>query len=92
VHLKGGGGRANLDLVLKELGEREILSVLLEAGPVLNGAALSSGIVNKLVLFYAPKLAGATGVPLAKLTKGVLSALRIRTIRQFGLELIRQNS
>jgi diaminohydroxyphosphoribosylaminopyrimidine deaminase / 5-amino-6-(5-phosphoribosylamino)uracil reductase len=96
VHLKRGGGRANLDLVLKELGEREILSVLLEAGPVLNGAALSSGIVNKLVLFYAPKLAGATGVPLAKLTKGVLSALRIRTIRQFGpdvaVELIRQNS
>ena len=58
-------GQINLEAVLTELGRREILSVLLEAGPTLNGAALSAGIVHKLFLFYAPKIAGETRVPFA---------------------------
>jgi diaminohydroxyphosphoribosylaminopyrimidine deaminase / 5-amino-6-(5-phosphoribosylamino)uracil reductase len=58
-------GRINLETVLAELGRREILSVLLEAGPTLNGAALSAGIVHKLFLFYAPKISGETRVPFA---------------------------
>jgi len=55
----------NLEAVLAELGRREILSVLLEAGPTLNGSALTAGIVQKLFLFYAPKLSGETRVPFA---------------------------
>jgi len=47
-----------LKAVLKELGRRETLSVLLEAGPSLNGSALAAKIVDKLFLFYAPKIAG----------------------------------
>ena len=58
-------GRIDLGAVLAELGRREILSVLLEAGPTLNGAALAAGIVHKLFLFYAPKIAGETRVPFA---------------------------
>jgi diaminohydroxyphosphoribosylaminopyrimidine deaminase / 5-amino-6-(5-phosphoribosylamino)uracil reductase len=99
VHLKRAQWRRNVEVVLAELGKREVLSVLLEAGPTLNGAALAAGIVNKLVLFYAPKLAGDIGVPLAKCgkrDKSDLSPFRIRSIRQFGpdvaLELIRQNN
>jgi diaminohydroxyphosphoribosylaminopyrimidine deaminase/5-amino-6-(5-phosphoribosylamino)uracil reductase len=55
----------DLENVLKELGRREILSVLLEAGPTLNGAALQAGIVDKLFLFYAPKISGESRVPFA---------------------------
>src|SRR4029077_9805854 len=40
--------RLALENVLAELGRRDILSVLLEAGPTLNGAALGAGIVHKL--------------------------------------------
>ena len=58
-------GQINLDAVLAELGRREVLSVLLEAGSTLNGAALNAGIVNKLFLFYAPKISGETRVPFA---------------------------
>jgi diaminohydroxyphosphoribosylaminopyrimidine deaminase/5-amino-6-(5-phosphoribosylamino)uracil reductase len=58
-------GRLKLDAVLAELGKRQILSVLLEAGPTLNGAALAAGIVHKMVLFYAPKISGEACVPLA---------------------------
>jgi diaminohydroxyphosphoribosylaminopyrimidine deaminase/5-amino-6-(5-phosphoribosylamino)uracil reductase len=60
------GGRLNLQSVIKELGRREILSVLLEAGPSLNGAALAEKIVSKLFLFYAPKLAGRQTVPFVR--------------------------
>jgi diaminohydroxyphosphoribosylaminopyrimidine deaminase/5-amino-6-(5-phosphoribosylamino)uracil reductase len=78
--------RNGLDLsaVLKELGRREILSVLLEAGPHLNAAALSANLVNKLVLFYAPKIACDSRVPFV--TSGIkgLDPMRIHTIRQFG--------
>jgi diaminohydroxyphosphoribosylaminopyrimidine deaminase/5-amino-6-(5-phosphoribosylamino)uracil reductase len=58
-------GQINLQAVLAELGRRELLSVLLEAGPTLNGAALLAGIVHKLFLFYAPKISGETRVPFA---------------------------
>ena len=58
-------GQINLEAVLTELGRREILSVLLEAGPTLNGAALTAGIVHKLFLFYAPTISGETRVPFA---------------------------
>jgi len=56
-------GLLDLNFVLKELGRREILSVLIESGPTLNAAALSANLVDKLVLFYATKLAGRSTVP-----------------------------
>jgi diaminohydroxyphosphoribosylaminopyrimidine deaminase/5-amino-6-(5-phosphoribosylamino)uracil reductase len=61
--------RAHVDLhaVIRELGKREILNVLLEAGAALNGAALQAGIVDKMILFYAPKIMGTGGVPMARI-------------------------
>lgn len=78
--------KSGLDLrpVLKELGRREILSVLLEAGPALNTAALSAKLVNRLVLFYAPKLAASSQVPFAKGPIPNQLRFTICSIRQFG--------
>jgi diaminohydroxyphosphoribosylaminopyrimidine deaminase/5-amino-6-(5-phosphoribosylamino)uracil reductase len=81
------GGRINLQAVLAELGRREILSVMLEAGPTLNGAALAAGIVHKLVLFYAPKIAGENRVPFAIAPKLLLPPLQRQTVRQFGPDI-----
>lgn len=53
----------DLRAVMKELGKREILSVLLEGGSRLNGAALAAGIVDKVILFYAPKIFGSDAAP-----------------------------
>jgi diaminohydroxyphosphoribosylaminopyrimidine deaminase/5-amino-6-(5-phosphoribosylamino)uracil reductase len=50
-------GRLDLRAVLAELGRRQILSVLLEAGATLNESALSANLVDKVRLFYSPKLA-----------------------------------
>ena len=82
VQVKPRAGRLDLRAVLAELGQREILSVLLEAGPALNGAALAAGIVHKLFVFYAPKIAGGNRVPFA-LAPG-LALPPLRTIRTQG--------
>jgi diaminohydroxyphosphoribosylaminopyrimidine deaminase / 5-amino-6-(5-phosphoribosylamino)uracil reductase len=68
-------GRVCLESVLEELGRREMLNVLLEAGAELNGAALEAGIVDKMVLFYAPKIIGPSGVPMARLSSRALARL-----------------
>jgi len=81
---KTKNGRIDLLAVVAELGRRETLSVLLEAGPTLNGAALSAGIVHKLFLFYAPKIAGDNRVPFALVPKLLLPPLQYQNIRQFG--------
>ena len=83
INTKSVNGRFNLRAVLDELGRREILSVLLEAGPSLNGAALGAKIVHKLVLFYAAKLAGST-VPLVRDVKVALPLLRDVNMKRFG--------
>ena len=80
-------GRIDLKLVFAELGKREILSVLLEAGPTLNGAALSAGLVHKLKLFYALKIAGDTRVPFAVAGKLKLPSLRDMRTQQYGPDI-----
>ena len=80
-------GRIDLRPVLAELGRRDILSVLLEAGPAVNGAALAAGIVNKLFLFYAPKIAGESRVPFARASKLGLPPLRDVRTQQFGPDI-----
>jgi diaminohydroxyphosphoribosylaminopyrimidine deaminase/5-amino-6-(5-phosphoribosylamino)uracil reductase len=62
---KGRGSRIPLDLVLRRLHEMHMLSVMLEAGGMVNASALSAGLVDKLVLYYAPILLGSGGVALA---------------------------
>src|SRR6267142_2583169 len=84
VRAKTKNGRMDLPAVLKELGRREILSVLLEAGPTLNGAALTAGIVHKLFLFYAPKIGGENRVPFALAPKLAHQLLQNVQIHQFG--------
>jgi diaminohydroxyphosphoribosylaminopyrimidine deaminase/5-amino-6-(5-phosphoribosylamino)uracil reductase len=77
-------GRIDPSAVLAELGRRGILSVLVEAGPTMNGAALAAGLVHKLVLFYAPKISGESRVPFALAPKLSLPPLSNVRTRQFG--------
>jgi diaminohydroxyphosphoribosylaminopyrimidine deaminase / 5-amino-6-(5-phosphoribosylamino)uracil reductase len=87
IRVNAKSGRMNLSGILTELGWREILSVLLEAGPTLNGAALAAGIVHKLVLFYAPKIAGVNRVAFAFAPKLSLPPLHNMRTQQFGPDL-----
>jgi diaminohydroxyphosphoribosylaminopyrimidine deaminase/5-amino-6-(5-phosphoribosylamino)uracil reductase len=87
VSLRLRRGRVSLEAVLAELGRREILSLLLEAGPTLNGAALSAGIVHKLVLFYAPKISGQSRVSFAVAPDLKLAPLQHIRTQPFGPDI-----
>src|SRR5579859_451472 len=87
VSVSSRSARINLKAVLGELGRREILSVLLEAGPTLNGAALAAGIVHKLFLFYAPKISGDARVPFAIAPKLNLPPLQRVRKHPFGPDI-----
>jgi diaminohydroxyphosphoribosylaminopyrimidine deaminase/5-amino-6-(5-phosphoribosylamino)uracil reductase len=59
-------GRPNMESIVRLLGELEITSVLIEGGAMINWAALHTGIVDKVFLYYAPKILAGTGsVPFA---------------------------
>lgn len=84
VHARTRNSRIDLHSVLAELGLRDVLGVLLEAGPELNGAALAAGSVDKLFLFYAPKISGDNGVPFAVAPNLKLPPLQNVRTYQYG--------
>ena len=62
----GPRGRVDIRDVVSLLGERRCLSVMIEAGAKVNWAALESGAVDKVFLYYAPKiLGGIQSLPMA---------------------------
>ncbi|TJX13096.1 bifunctional diaminohydroxyphosphoribosylaminopyrimidine deaminase/5-amino-6-(5-phosphoribosylamino)uracil reductase RibD [Tissierella creatinini] len=58
IYTPSKNGRVDLNLLMKELGERKIDSVLLEGGSELNYASIEEDIVDKVCVFIAPKIIG----------------------------------
>jgi diaminohydroxyphosphoribosylaminopyrimidine deaminase/5-amino-6-(5-phosphoribosylamino)uracil reductase len=59
-------GRPDLQGICRWLAEREISSVMIEGGAFVNWEALAAGVVDKVFLYYAPKILAGTGaVPFA---------------------------
>ena len=59
-------GRPDMAGISRRMGELEVISLLIEGGAMINWAALASGIVDKVFLYYAPKILAGTGsVPFA---------------------------
>lgn len=57
----GKDGAVDLHDLLRKLGERGIQSILLEAGERLCGEMLRSSLIDRFLLFYAPRLLGGNG-------------------------------
>jgi diaminohydroxyphosphoribosylaminopyrimidine deaminase / 5-amino-6-(5-phosphoribosylamino)uracil reductase len=74
VHVAGRGAQPDLRAVIAELGRRELLSVLLESGATLNSAALGAGIVDKMRMFFAPRVAGFSATGLERKRHGAAAA------------------
>ena len=86
-------GRIDLIWLMDRLGEMGLASLLIEGGSQVAGAALRAGIVDKLCLFYAPRLlAGDDGIPICGGRGPALMrdsrAVRIETIHRFGEDLM----
>ena len=91
IRVKVKRGRVDLDALIDELGRRDILNLLLEAGAEMNASALESGIVDKLVLYYAPRVIGVDGVPFAALRgKAALRLPELSDVRtaQYGSDMV----
>jgi diaminohydroxyphosphoribosylaminopyrimidine deaminase/5-amino-6-(5-phosphoribosylamino)uracil reductase len=79
-------GRPSLPAVLDALGRRGINELHVEAGAVLNGAFISAGLIDELLLYLAPKLLGpgrdiACWGPLEQLDAALqLEELRVQSI------------
>ncbi len=91
VVLPNQNGQVDLPAMLKDLAQRGINEVLVEAGSILNGALLRAGLVDELVLYFAPQLLGDMARGMARL--GELNRLDLRVelqwqdVRQVGNDL-----
>ena len=89
--LPGGAGQVDMSAALRDLAQRGINEVLVEAGRTLNGALLRAGLVDELLLYIAPQLLGDAARGIAQL--GELTALEQRIelawqdVRQVGADL-----
>jgi diaminohydroxyphosphoribosylaminopyrimidine deaminase/5-amino-6-(5-phosphoribosylamino)uracil reductase len=84
--------RGTLDQLSSELYSREIQSFLVECGPDLAFNALTGGIIDKIVVFVAPRILGVREVPaiggegIDRLSDAV--PLRGWAVEQSGLDLM----
>ena len=90
VVLPNAQGKVNLAAMVRDLGQREVNELHVEAGHKLNGSLLREGLVDELLLYQAPMLLGdGMGIaalgPLATLSEGV--ALEVQEIRQIGRDV-----
>jgi diaminohydroxyphosphoribosylaminopyrimidine deaminase/5-amino-6-(5-phosphoribosylamino)uracil reductase len=91
VRLSGRSSKPDLSKAITELGRRELLSVMLEAGAILNSAALAAVIVDKMRIFYAPKVAGSVatrrGAGSSAARPRAAQELQNVTVESFGPDL-----
>ena len=81
-------GAVDVELLLEELGRLEISSVLLEGGGSLIASFVKAGMVDKYMVFVAPKLIGAGGVDFVGGTLESASKLKITAIERFGEDIL----
>jgi len=92
VELPGTRGRISLSTALRTLARAGICSVMIEGGATVAAAAIAAGVVDRFLFFYAPKLVGGDGRPMAT-SLGVASMdrafpLRIRFLMRVGTDLL----
>jgi diaminohydroxyphosphoribosylaminopyrimidine deaminase/5-amino-6-(5-phosphoribosylamino)uracil reductase len=89
ISLANTNGQVDLRPLLQLLAQRQINEVLLEAGPTLTGAFLAQGLVDELVVYWAPKLMGSKAkpafeLPLERLSQSI--GLDIQEVRAVGAD------
>jgi len=87
-------GRVDLHDLMSRLGAMNVQSLLLEGGSTLAGEALRLGLIDKALLFYAPKLVGGDGPGLfaGSGVERMEDAIRLKkvTIARFGEDILIQ--
>ena len=91
VSLPDADGKVDLAAMLGELARRELNEVLVESGSRLNGALMRAGLVDELLLYFAPHLLGDTArgmLDLGELTElNERVELTVADVRRIGPDL-----
>jgi diaminohydroxyphosphoribosylaminopyrimidine deaminase/5-amino-6-(5-phosphoribosylamino)uracil reductase len=93
VVLPASGGRVDLGELLRHLGSRDILSLLVEGGGELLGSFFDLGLVDKVQAIIAPMIIGGHDAPTAVAGRGarrMADALRLRdvTVERLGEDML----
>lgn len=89
---KNKDGMVSFPSLLRVLGKMGISSILIEGGSTVSASAIKSGIVDKILFFYSPRLIGGDGIsmigPLGKNT--VKNAINLRDVsyKKFNDEIM----
>jgi len=86
-------GRVPLPPLLRELGERGVLTLLVEGGGVVHGSFFDQRLVDKVTAVIAPMIIGADAAPAAVAGKGaqhMRDAVRLRdmTVERLGDDIL----
>ncbi|WP_054957214.1 bifunctional diaminohydroxyphosphoribosylaminopyrimidine deaminase/5-amino-6-(5-phosphoribosylamino)uracil reductase RibD [Paenibacillus dakarensis] len=87
----GEGPQVDLPLAMTLLGKREISSILVEGGGRLNGSMLEARLVDRIVLFIAPKIAGGLKAPSNFMFSGVELMSDAVTLKNLEIEQVDDN-
>ncbi|TAJ77158.1 MAG: bifunctional diaminohydroxyphosphoribosylaminopyrimidine deaminase/5-amino-6-(5-phosphoribosylamino)uracil reductase RibD [Gallionellaceae bacterium] len=91
VVLPDESGRVDVQATLHHLAATACNEVLVEAGSTLNGALLKAGLVDELVLYFAPQLLGDMARGMAQLGELISLDQRVelqwQDVRQVGHDL-----
>jgi diaminohydroxyphosphoribosylaminopyrimidine deaminase/5-amino-6-(5-phosphoribosylamino)uracil reductase len=82
------GGRVPLGELVADLGKRDVQGLLLEGGPTLAFAAVEEGLVDKVVLYLAPKLIGGEDAPTVLGGRGFAPIASARPLRIRSFDLV----
>lgn len=93
LELPSEDGMVDLGILLRILGEREIISMLVEGGGILFGSLFDQGLVDKVVAIVAPIIigGGAAKTPVAgKGVDRVIDAIKLEriSVEKYGVDLI----
>jgi diaminohydroxyphosphoribosylaminopyrimidine deaminase/5-amino-6-(5-phosphoribosylamino)uracil reductase len=76
VFLPGPGGKVDLAAMLRDLAQRGVNELHVEAGHKLNGSLMREGLVDEILLYLAPKFIGdGLGIASRPFAHGPLTAL-----------------
>jgi diaminohydroxyphosphoribosylaminopyrimidine deaminase / 5-amino-6-(5-phosphoribosylamino)uracil reductase len=90
IYMPGANGKVDLAAMVRDLAQREINELHVEAGERLNGSLIREGLVDEFVIYLAPKLIGqGRGIaqfgPLQDLSQAV--PLEFKSIDSMGPDL-----
>jgi diaminohydroxyphosphoribosylaminopyrimidine deaminase / 5-amino-6-(5-phosphoribosylamino)uracil reductase len=82
--ISSADGRLNLHAAMLHLARLEITSVMIEGGSSVNAAALAAKSVDKMCVYYAPKVLGERAIPFSCGSEFTPVCMRNVHLRCFG--------